>query len=399
MATIEPYYLCKPDCKSPCKKKDHLRYRVRYRKPDGRQTDKRGFKRKGDAETFSNTVEVDKLTGSYIAPSLGKMTVGELGKAWLAGQVFDKESWETRVESIWRVHVEPFWGARAVASIDQTEVQAWVARLDRAASTVGDIHSVFASIMDNAVTQKRIPANIARGVKLPKRKGVDHNYLTHVQVAQLAAEAKHPEIVMFLAYSGCRWGEMAALRPRDLDLDHGRIWITRSASKVNSRSVIGSPKTWEMRTVAVPAEIADLLRPVATAQRDPNGLLWARPDGEPLRPPTTTHWLGAAVRRCIEASTPRNEDGAPSGPATFPRVTAHQLRHTAASLMIASGAHVKTVQRQLGHKSAVMTLNQYGHLFESDLDDVAARMGAAMREATGCGQSVGTEEDQPPKAA
>ncbi|WP_231509212.1 site-specific integrase [Nocardia sp. NRRL WC-3656] len=391
VATIEPYTLSN----------GQTRYRVRYRKPDGKQTDKRGFRRKRDAEQFANTVEVDKLTGSYVAPSLGKLSVGELGTAWLAGQVFDKESWATRVESIWRVHIEPQWGARAVNSIDSTEVRDWVAGIGRAASTVGDIHSVFASIMDDAVAQKRIPANPARGVKLPKRIGIDHNYLSHTQVAQLAAASRqHPEIVMFLAYSGCRWGEMAALRPRDIDLDRRRIRIARSASKVNSRSVIGTPKTWEIRTIAVPAEVAELLRPVVEAQRDRDGLVWSRPDGEPLRPPTTSHWFSFAVRRCIKASIPCDEDGNPTGPATFPRVTAHQLRHTAASLMIASGAHVKTVQRQLGHKSAVMTLDNYGHLFEDDLDGVADRMGAGLRAAAAeCGQNVGTEPDSPPSAA
>lgn len=106
-----------------------------------------------------------------------------------------------------------------MASIDRTEVQAWVAGIDRAASTVSDIHSVFASILDDAMTQKRIPTKAARGVKLPKRTRLDHNYLTHVQVAQLVAEFKHPEIVRLLPYSGCRWGEMAALRPRDVGLD------------------------------------------------------------------------------------------------------------------------------------------------------------------------------------
>lgn len=404
MATIEHYQstACIRECgkrhktekgtKPPpwCSKEDHSPYRVRYRKPDGKQTDKRGFRRKRDAEIFAATVEVDKLTGNYIAPSLGRMTVGELHPKWYERQVFDKESWSTRVESILRCHIEPYWGGRAVASIDSTEVQEWVAKMDRAASTVADIHSVFAAVLDDAVAQKRIPANPARGVKIPKRPGADHNYLTHVQVAQLAAASKHPEIVFFLAYSGCRWGEMAALRPRDVNLDRHRIYITRSASKVNSRSVIGTPKTWEVRTVAVPAEVAELLRPIVEAQRDPSGLLWSRPDGEPLRPPTTTHWFGAAVRRCIEASTPRDEDGEPSGPATFPRVTVHQLRHTSASLMISSGANVKTVQRQLGHKSAVMTLDNYGHLFEDDLDGVADRMSARLRAAAAwCGQNVG----------
>lgn len=51
-------------------------YRVRYRKPDGKQTDKRGFTTKRDAERWANRVEVSKMTGDYIAPSLGKATVG-----------------------------------------------------------------------------------------------------------------------------------------------------------------------------------------------------------------------------------------------------------------------------------------------------------------------------------
>lgn len=384
MATIEPYETTAGK-----------RYLVRYRKPDGKQTKKRGFRRKLDAERFANTVEVKKMTGEYIEPSLGRLPVAELGAKWLAGQVFDKESWEVRVESIWRVHIEPFWGERAVNSIDGTEVRDWITGIDRAPSTLGDIHSVLVSILDDAVTQKRIPANPARGVKIPKRSPVDHVYLTHDQVASLADEVtKNSEIVMLLAYSGLRWGEMAALRPRDVNLRRRRIHVVRSASKVNSRTVIGTPKTWELRTVAIPAEVADLLAPVVNAQRDNVGLIWSRPDGSPIRPPTTTHWFSKAVGRCIAASVPLDEAGEPDGPATFPRVTAHQLRHTAASLMIASGAHVKTIQRQLGHKSATMTLDNYGHLFDDDLDGVADRMGAGFRAAaTRCAQNVPTRPD------
>ncbi len=58
----------------------------------------------------------------------------------------------------------------------------------------------------------------------------------------------------------------------------------------------------------------------------------------------------------------------------------HELRHTAASLAIASGATVKSVQRMLGHASATLTLDRYGHLFADGLDDVAARLDDAMRE-------------------
>lgn len=59
---------------------------------------------------------------------------------------------------------------------------------------------------------------------------------------------------------------------------------------------------------------------------------------------------------------------------TFPRVTAHDLRHTAASLAVSAGANVKAVQRMLGHKSAAMTLDVYANLFDDDLDAVADRL-------------------------
>ncbi|MGS2805964.1 tyrosine-type recombinase/integrase [Nocardia sp. MW-W600-9] len=409
MATIEPYQTTsclkacgqrfyttqgRPDgtgADDPCKKAGHTKLRVRYRTPSGSQTTKRGFRRKIDAEQFAATVEVKKMTGEYIAPSMGRLTVAEMGAAWIKRQIHTKESWSERVESIWRVHIEPQWGPRKLASIERHEIKDWIAGIDRAASTVADIHGVLSMILDEAVEEKRIAANPAAKIDLPRRVPVDHVYLTHDQVASLAAEcSKGEEIVMLLAYSGLRWGEMAALRPRDVDLRRRRIHIARSASKVNSRTVITTPKTWELRSVAVPAEVAELLAPVVGAQRDPVGLLWSRPDGTPIRPPTTTHWFRKAVGRCITASVPVGEDGT-RGPATFPRVTAHQLRHTAASLMISSGAHVKTVQRQLGHKSATMTLDNYGHLFDDDLDGVADRMGAGFRGAASRrGQNVVT---------
>lgn len=194
MATIEPY-----DTKSG------KRYRVRYRKPNGKQTDKRGFRRKIDAERFSATVEVQKMTGEYITPSMGRLTVAEMGAVWIARQVHTKESWSERVESIWRVHVEPHWCTRQLASITRPEIRDWVASIDRAPSTVADIHGVLSSILSEAVDKRRIPANPAAGVQLPRRVPVDHVYLTHDQVADLSAEcSKGGEIAMLLAYSGLR---------------------------------------------------------------------------------------------------------------------------------------------------------------------------------------------------
>lgn len=336
-------------------------YRVRYRTPENRQTDKRGFKTKKEAEAFANTVEVEKLTGAYIAPSLGQITVGELGTDWLNRQVHHKPSWAARLESIWRVHVEPKWGRRRISDILQTEVQSWIAEMKLSASSVAHAHTVLAGILDDAVSDRRLATNPARGVNMPRKVDRTRNYLTAAQVRALADESKHPEIVWLLATTGVRWGEMAALRIRDIDLARGRIRIERSASKVNAQTIIGTTKTHAARSVGVSASVLKLLAPAMVA-KSPDELLWTRANGQPLRPPTTTHWFGAAVKRCQAADV------------KFPRVTVHELRHTAASLMIAKGANVKTVQSQLGHKTATMTLDQYGHLFPDDLDDLTDLM-------------------------
>jgi integrase len=172
------------------------------------------------------------------------------------------------------------------------------------------------------VADRRLATNPARAVKLPRKTPKARNYLTAMQASALADESKHPDIVLLLATTGLRWGEMAALRVRDIDLERGRIRVERSASKVNSKTIIGTTKAHAARSVAVSASVLKLLAP-AIVGKAPDELLWCRGDGQPLRPPTTTHWFGAAVKRCQAAD------------AKFPRVTVHELRHTAASLMIA----------------------------------------------------------------
>ena len=77
-----------------------------------------------------------------------------------------------------------------------------------------------------------------------------------------------------------------------------------------------------------------------------------------------------------EERATESKDGAEPTTPVFPRVTAHALRHTAASLAISAGANPKVVQRMLGHASAAMTLDVYADLFDSDLDAVAATLDA-----------------------
>lgn len=342
MATIEPYAT-----------KNGRRYRVRYRTPDRRQTDKRGFKTKRDAHDFAATVEVEKLTGSYVPPSAGRITVGELAPEWITRHSPHwKPSWATRVDSIWRTHLKPRWNRTPIADIRPSDVQAWISGIDRKPSTLADIHAVLAGILDDAAADRRITVNPARqGVRTPPRhEERPKNFLTHAQVRSLADAAKHPTIVWLLATSGLRWGEMAALRPLDLDVGNSHITVARSASKVDNTTVIGAPKSGRPRDVELSPQVMKLVAAEADGKAA-DELIWQRPRrGGPLRPPTTSHWFGAAVRRCQETDP------------TFPTISVHELRHTAASILIAEGVDPKELQNHLGHTSAALTMDRYGHL-------------------------------------
>ena len=120
---------------------------------------------------FANSVEVTKARGDYVAPSLGRVTVGELGLPWLARKEGHlKPSGYRSYESAWRVHVEPRWRATRVADIRYTTVQAWIAELskDLSASRVITVHSVLAAILDDAMRDRVLAVNPARGVKMPQ---------------------------------------------------------------------------------------------------------------------------------------------------------------------------------------------------------------------------------------
>lgn len=107
-----------------------------------------------------------------------------------------------------------------------------------------------------ALEDNRIGRNPCDGVQLPKRKHADRGYPTHAQVAALAAAAEYrPEVVRFLAYTGLRWREMAALRVGDFDMLRGRVNVSRSVTEFNGL-VWSTPKSWERRAVPLPAALA-----------------------------------------------------------------------------------------------------------------------------------------------
>lgn len=369
MTTITPY-----------ETKTGRRWRVRYRKPDGSQTDKRGFHRKVDAERWAAENTMSIAHGTYVDPRSGRRTIGGLWPAWIAAkETRCKPSYLETLRLAWSAHVEPRWGAMRLDQVTRQGVQEWVAGLaaTRSPSVTLRAYGILHGIARMAVADGLIPLDPARGVELPRRTHGAHRYLTPGQLLALAdASGWRRGIVLTLGLTGLRWGELVALDVRDADLKRRRLDVRSSMTETGEGLVESAPKTWERRTVAYPP-ILDTVMAGAAEGRALDEPLFADPrDGGRLRrthgPCTPSSWFYWAKKRA----------------GVDLRLTVHDLRHTAASIMVASGANVKAVQRQLGHASASMTLDVYADLFDDDLDRLMGSVQTLVASAD-CGQNVG----------
>jgi len=213
-----------------------------------------------------------------------------------------------------------------------------------------------------------LPSNPATGVALPPLNQARRKYLTAAQVEALAESAGQGRVaVLVLAYCGLRWSELAALRFRHVDLLRRRLTIEEAATEINGgRIICGTPKSHERRSVPIPRSLIEELATSFTGKGH-DDLAFTSPTGTVLRNrDARALWFDKAAVAIGE-----------------PRLTPHELRHTAASLAVGAGANVKAVQRMLGHASAAMTLDRYADLFDDDLDAVADRFHAVRESLRG----------------
>lgn len=383
--------------------KGETRYRVRYRKPDGTQTDKRGFRRKIDAENWAaEHVTIAKATNSYIDPQGGSRRFGELYKQWIAiKKPFWKPSQLESTEASYRTHVQAKWENRRIGEISQAELQEWVSDLTsrRSASVVLRAKGIVNGVLKRAVKDRLIAENPCEGLELPRKPKRKERrvYLTIPQLVAFADEClnaiyigdERRALVLLLGFCGLRWGEASDLRKEDVDVGERSLRIRSSIVWIKGKPVEGTPKSYEMRTLYMPLIVAEALAPILKRKKR-GERVFSDPSGHPLHPQSASAvrgnrtWWPSALKRL--------------GWDTDDWPSPHDLRHTAASIAVHAGANVKGLQRMLGHASASMTLDVYADLFDSDLLDVTRMVDAAVQLETSekeCGQDVGKNVPEP----
>jgi integrase len=203
-------------------------------------------------------------------------------------------------------------------------------------------------------------------------------FLTAAQVRAVAeAIDPHYRVWVYLAsYSGLRAGELAGLQRQDVDLLRGVVHVRRALKDVNGHLSLGPTKTHAQRTVSLPKPIADMLAEHLATPGGPDSPVFTMKCGGPLR-----HGLvyGRYFRRAVIGNPEKGIQ--PALPADKHGLRFHDLRHTCASLGVASGANVKQVQEMLGHSSAMLTLDRYSHLFPSQHEALADNLAATFAAA------------------
>ena len=355
-----------------------LRWRVRWRDPNGRSRSK-SFDRKSDAERYRRDVEIRLERGDYLDPSDGRRLFADYAAEWYRGKVAisRKPSALADYRSTLRTHVLPYLGDYPIAAIRYDDVVDLLARLEadgRSASLRRRTIGYTAQVLDEAIRRNAISTNVARLVSLPTLPTRPrHRYLTHRELWDLAAVAEEYEtLILFLGYGGVRWGEMAALRVKDLDPLRKVVYVARSASYAGGGGLAYvDPKNHQRRTVPIVDAVLDRL----DLDRDPDALLFTSPRGRPLRSSNFHRRWVRYVENSIGGS-----------------LTVHELRHTAASLARSAGADVFLVARMLGHKDPSVTAKIYADLFPEELDRLQAMLSASIGDALGT-REIGTSRD------
>lgn len=335
-------------------------WRALWRDADGKSQSKRGFARRKDASDWGTRMEAAKLDGSYVDSRAGRMTFGEYASTWLAMQPH-RPSTALSVESGLRCHLIPALGDRPIGAIKPSEVQAAVSRWATTLSpgTVRNLTNHATAIFSAAVADGRIAKSPAVAVKLPRSSGTQVVPMTAAQVALMGSAVGSPyrALVVAAAGTGMRQGELLGLTRDRVDFPRRTIRIDRQLVTTTGVPCFGPPKNAaSVRTIVVPDGVLYALSAhMATYPSD--HLVFRNHNGNPIRRNAIGHvWRRAATRAGVTDHT------------------LHDLRHFAASGMIAAGCSVVAVQRHLGHASAKVTLDTYSHLWPSDGDRTRAAL-------------------------
>ena len=353
------------------------RYEITYRDSDGRQRWKTVSGGLKDAESALEDIHSRRRRGERVAPT--RATFAEVAGTWLAAQTQLRPRTRASYESLLRVHVLPRVGRLRIAEITEDDIAFVIAEMQHGGSKAWTIRTALTPlgrVLSYAARRGLIGSNPMRRLERGERPSPGRREMRILQREEInalldATDSRYRPLLATAAFTGMRLGELLGLAWQDADLNGGVIHVRKQLDRDGERV---DPKTPQaIRDVVLMPALARLLRQhrLASPHSRPSDLVFASALGTGLdRRNVSRRGLERAIRRAGLDDPNR------------PTLRFHDLRHTFASLLIAQGANVVFVARQLGHASPDITLRVYAHLFDSA--EHAERV-SAMLEASFAG--------------
>jgi integrase len=243
--------------------------------------------------------------------------------------------------------------------------------------TVHHMHRILKQALKQAVKWKLLVINPCDAVDPPK---VEKKEMKTYDMPQTVCALNEMRQTRFLiayllaAMCGLRRGEIGALRWKNVDLDTGAIRVVQTARQIGTEVSYKPVKNAKGRPVALSPIMVSELRAHRARQMQEmlrlglkvsgDSFVYAQPDGSPIKPGSITNeWKRLVAKHAL------------------PHIRFHDLRHTHATAMLASGIHPKIAQERLGHSSISVTMDLYSHVMPNMQSDAVATLDDALLKA------------------
>ena len=329
-----------------------------------------------EASELAVAAAAGKNAGAHVAQGRDR-SVGEWLDEWL--ETYVRPNREPRTVAYYALmierHLKPLLGTTGLRKLEGEAVQALLNEKSKTLSpeTVRGIRSTLRAALGQAFRGELVGRNVAQLTSAPKRVHRAPRALSAEQAMALYAALDGTPIaglVRLTLHTGLRLGEATGLTWESVDFQAKTLRVTQQLQRIDGRLQLKGLKTERARrALHLTGSALDVLRAERARQgveleagSNALGLVFLNSEGRPFDPRNVDEHLKKAM---LEAGLPRG--------------SFHQLRHTAATLALASGVPLVAVRDQLGHSQISLTADIYGHAVPTALRDAAEALERAYR--------------------
>jgi integrase len=352
------------------------RWQARYKGPDGiDRPAAHTFDTKTSAERWLTLTEAEIIQGEWIDPDAGRVLFGKYASDWIEEPPGLRPKTIQLYRYLLRSHIGPAFDARSLADIKEPDVRRWRKNLLDAkvsAVTVAKAYRLLKAVFNTAVDDGLIRRNPCRIKGAGQERSPERPVLNVAQVYAVAdaVGGRYRALVLLAVFGSLRWGELAALRRSDVDVQARTVRISRQLSEPRGGGfAFGPPKSHAgQRTVAIPEVItSDLASHIVTyAAPGDDGLVFTSPEGAPLRLSNFCRRVWRPALRVVG----------------LPMIHFHDLRHTGNQLAAGAGASLRELMDRMGHstaRAAMAYLHGSDERQQAIADELSRQTAAALK--------------------